>query len=280
MAVASTQRFTPAHTCPICGGHERLPRGHGRRCHGFRSSDGAWAHCSREEYANGLPYESCSDTYAHRLDGDCRCGVRHDPRPAAPRIGADRARIPIAVTYEYADADGTLLFQVLRRADKTFTQRRPDGAGGWIYNLDGVRRVLYRLAGLLAADPRRIVFVPEGEKDVDRLTDLGLVATTNPGGAGKWRGDYAAALRGRHVVILPDNDVPGRRHSWQVTRSLHGVAASVKIIDLPGLPPKGDVSDWLDRGGTVKELRRLVRTAPDWGPTERTRACRPSSSQR
>jgi hypothetical protein len=137
------------------------------------------------------------------------------------------------------------------------------------YSLNGTRRVLYRLPELLAADPEHVVHVVEGEKDADRLGTLGIVTTTCPQGAGKWRPEFNEPLRGRHVVILPDNDGAGRLHAEQVARQLAGVAASIRILDLPGLGPKGDASDWLDDGGTPETLRALVEATPEWtAPTD------------
>lgn len=185
-------------------------------------------------------------------------GVNGYKGQAAGRLGE------VVATYDYKNSAGRLVFQVLRYRPKDFRQRRPDGAGGWIWNLDGVQRVLYRLPELLAADPATIAFVVEGEKDADRLHSLGLLATTNAQGAGKWRPAYAEALRGRPVVILPDNDAPGEAHAQDVARSLFGVAASVKAVNLPGLPAKGDVSDWLQDGHTVAELQDLCKAAPEW----------------
>jgi hypothetical protein len=168
----------------------------------------------------------------------------------------------IATTYDYTDENGQLLYQAVRYEPKDFRQRRPDGKGGWVWNLNGVRLVLYRLPELARAPSSRPVFVAEGEKDVDRLTEMGLVATTNAMGAGKWRLSYAEALTGREVVILPDNDDPGRKHAQQVAQSLQGKAASVKVVDLLGLPPKGDVSDWLALPGNDKDkLLQMVLTA-------------------
>lgn len=169
-------------------------------------------------------------------------------------------------TYDYVDEAGDLLYQVLRYVPKTFRQRRPyqgawawgltaglyeQGRGGDWYkgkagrDLPAVRRVLYRLPELLASSGT--VFVVEGEKDVESLRTRGAVATTNVGGAGrgKWLAAYAAFLKGRHVVILPDNDEAGALHAATVLAALRGVAASVRIVRLPGLAPKGDVSDWL-----------------------------------
>jgi hypothetical protein len=166
-------------------------------------------------------------------------------------------------SYPYRDEGGALLFEVVRFAPKDFRQRRPDpsATGGWAWRLGNTRRTLFRLPELLAADPAELVIIPEGEKDVDRLRSLGLVATTAPQGAAKWLKVDRAALAGRHVVVLPDNDDPGRKHAAQIVRDLTGKAASVRVLKLPGLPEKGDVSDWLDAGGTAEELRRLAATA-------------------
>ena len=183
----------------------------------------------------------------------------------------ERKRKVIAA-YDYKDASGKLLFQVCRTADKRFFQRRPDGKGGWLNGLGGIQPVLYRLPEVLQALKQgETIFIPEGEKDVDNLVRLGLAATTAPMGAGKWRDYYSGWLKGANVVILPDNDEPGRKHAQQVAQSLHGKAKSIKILELPGLPPKGDVSDWLAAGGTKEELLRLAAEAPEWRPPKRAK---------
>lgn len=177
------------------------------------------------------------------------------------RNGAPRHE-PEAI-YRYHDEDGKLLYEVLRMPGKQFRQRRPDGKGGWIWRLDGVRRVLYRLPPVLEAVKRgETVYIVEGEKDADRLSSLGLTATTSPGGAGKWQDEYTQALRGAYVVILPDNDEPGREHARKVAEALRGVARQVKVVQLPGLPEKGDVSDWLDAGHGPDELLEVVEWTP------------------
>jgi hypothetical protein len=178
----------------------------------------------------------------------------------------ERKRKVIAA-YDYKDASGKLLFQVCRTADKRFFQRRPDGRGGWVNGLGDVKPVLYRLPEVLKAVQRgETVFIPEGEKDVDNLARLGLAATTAPMGAGKWRDYYSEHLKGAKAVILPDNDEPGRKHAQQAAKSLYGKAASVKVLELPGLPEKGDISDWLAAGGTREELLELAAEAPEWEP--------------
>lgn len=160
--------------------------------------------------------------------------------------------------YDYCDEHGELLFQVVRKSGHKFIQRKPDGAGGWAYKVRDVRQVPYRLPDLLTAPEDALVFVPEGEKDVDNIRALGLVATCNAGGAGKWRPHHAEFLRGRDVVILPDNDEPGRDHAEKVRASLAGIARSVRVLELPGLPHKGDVSDWIAAGGTADALLELL----------------------
>jgi len=166
------------------------------------------------------------------------------------------------IIYDYRDAAYRLVYQVVRQPGKQFRQRRPDGNGGYIWNLKGVSPLLYRLPETLEAVKQgRHIFLVEGEKDANNLAKLGLVATTNSGGAGKWDGIFSGYLAGANVVILPDNDEPGRKHADAVAKSLTGRARSVKVINLPGLPEKGDVSDWLTAGGTGENLKKLVLEA-------------------
>lgn len=190
-------------------------------------------------------------------------------------------RKEIEAVYDYVDEHGDLLYQAVRfkfldsagkpvlkdgKSRKTFSQRRPDGDGEWLWSIKGIRTVPYRLPELLeAVGGDQVVFIVEGEKKVDRLIELGCRATCNPMGAGKGADIFAALLAGAHVVILPDNDDAGRKHADMIGASLKGIAASVKLLDLPGLGPKDDIVDWLDRGGTVEELWALVDTAPTWG---------------
>lgn len=166
---------------------------------------------------------------------------------------------PLEATYTYESRAGDVLYRVQRRRSqdsgrKTFRQHKADGKGGWLPNMNGAELVLYRLQQIAEGDASEIVWVVEGEKDADRLAALGLVATTNVGGAGKWLAAYGDALRGRDVVIVPDNDEPGEKHAALVLRSLGGIAARVAVLKLTGLPAKGDASDWLDAGGKKEDL--------------------------
>lgn len=181
-----------------------------------------------------------------------------EPKPVVYKLSFKGA--PVIDIYNYRDADGNLVYRVLRNAYKNFSQQRLTDSGQWEWGLDGTSRLLYRLPELLADDSDQYVFITEGEKDVNNLVKLGLQATCNSGGAGKFAQDNSA-LRGRIVVILPDNDEPGRKHAADVSRKLSNVAAKVAILDLPGLPEKGDVSDWIAAGGTKDELLSLAGAA-------------------
>ena len=174
-----------------------------------------------------------------------------------PALARTRTQRRIVATYPYHDVDGNTVYEVVRYEPKSFRVRRPKPGGGHASSLKGIERILYRLDELHRADPMEFVWITEGEKDADRLTHHGLVATTNLGGAAKWRASYAEMLAGRHVRILPDNDEAGRQHAALVAQLLHDTAKSVKILQLPDLNEKEDVSDWLDRGGTIKRLLEI-----------------------
>lgn len=187
---------------------------------------------------------------------------------APSKKGGGRRR-QIVATYDYTDAAGKMLYQVVRMVPKDFKQRQPDpeSKAGWSWSMKGVDRVLYRLHEIAKASPATPIFVAEGEKDADRLGSLGLVATCNVGGAGKWIKKYGNSLIGRNVAIIPDRDEAGRNHAIDVAAKLDGAAAGVVVIHLPELGPKEDVSDWLDHGGTAEQLRQYAAKPPPEWPT-------------
>ena len=214
------------------------------------------------------------DLIAREKGGDRKAAVEWLRREFPDFAGEPEAAGPsrVVATYPYHDEAGELLFEVVRREPKDFRQRRPDGAGGYVWNLKGVRLVPYHLPELVEAIALgRTVFVVEGEKDVDRLRAWNIPATCNPAGAGKWRDDFAPLFDGADVVLVPDNDDPGREHVEKVARSLSGHAARIRVLTLPGLARKGDVSDWIAADGTPDELHRLAEAAPDWRPSLATR---------
>lgn len=176
----------------------------------------------------------------------------------------------IVATYDYLDKNGNLIYQAVRFKPKKFVQRRPDAnrPGDWIWNTKGVKPIPYRLPELLAAIKQdEVIYIAEGEKDVLNLVGLGLTATCNHGGAGKWRLSHSKWFAaGARVVILPDNDDVGLDHAWKVAQQLHEQGCKIKIVELPGLPPKGDLSDWLQSGGNLDELTEIAVNTPLWEP--------------
>jgi putative DNA primase/helicase len=207
----------------------------------------------------------------HSFAGDDDLACRDYVRAKLGLNGDARANSStIKECYDYTDEVGELLFQVVRFEPKGFRQRRPNGLD-WIWKLDGTRRVLYHLTELLEAVAlERTVFIAEGERAVNALIKLGVPATCSPGGAEKWRDEYAQHLEGADVVILPDTDEPGRRHANMVAASLTGIARRVRVLPLPGLAEGEDPFDWIEAGGTAEQLWQLVAGSGDATPPRTT----------
>ena len=137
---------------------------------------------------------------------------------------------------------------MVRFDPKDFRPRYPDGRGGWVWKKHP-QQVLYRLREVLEAP---IVFVVEGEKDCETLRDWGFVATTSAGGAkAPWLSQFTEALRGREVIIVPDNDLPGRQRALTIARVLLGKVLRLLILELEGAK---DVSQWFQQGHSELEL--------------------------
>lgn len=248
------RRHTKMNRCIICDGADGDPRGTGKRCMGFDSDDDKWVQCSREEFAGALRANDAG-LYPHLRNGLCNCGVQHgfDTGPSVVR--------EMSIEYDYIDAHGNLAYQVVRKPGKKFLQRRPDGRGDWDWNLNGVARIPFRLPELLNADPSATILICEGEKDVLTASDMGFIATCNPGGAGKWsfvEGPARAALKGRTVVVVADADDVGRKHALDVVASLAGYAAAVVSVELPG---QKDLTDAVRAGMTAADMLSLCATA-------------------
>ncbi len=158
-----------------------------------------------------------------------------------------RKRDRIIKTYDYTDETGKQLFQVCRLEPKSFRQRHKNGRGEWVWDMKGVRRVLYHLPDVIRAPE---VYFVEGEKDADTLIyECGVVATTSPGGANAWSDEYSEPLIGKKVILIPDNDDAGHAYMREVACSLMGKAELSCIL----LPSK-DISDWLDGTHYFDEL--------------------------
>jgi len=205
----------------------------------------------------------------------------------SPARQAQASEVKIVATYDYRDEKGELLNQVVRLEPKSFRQRRPDGKGGWVWTLGDVRRVLYRLPEM-NRDRKQPLWIVEGEKDADALAALGFRVTTTLGGASAWKPEYVDSIKRckvEGVYVVPDNDAPGRKYAHAIATSLHEAGIQVKIVNLPGVPEKGDVSDWLKTAQyPAGDLRRLAQAAPlftgqEAPPVDPTKASRPRAAR-
>lgn len=186
-----------------------------------------------------------------------------------PKASTLRDYKKIDVTYDYHDKEGNVLFQVVRFKPKSFAQRHPGGEKGWIWGLRGVKPIIYHLPQVKEAIVTgETIFLPEGEKDVDNIiSQLGVVATTAPMGAGKWRDDYAKMLVGaKEVVVIADNDLPGRRHAWSIAASLLDIQVPTKLLEMPSEDIK-DISDWISCGLTADQLKEAIDRLPPYDPS-------------
>jgi hypothetical protein len=202
---------------------------------------------------------SRSDTVSARVPA-----MPSPPSSPAKSKGKSSDGRRLVATYDYHDAHGVLVYQVCRYEPKDFRQRRPDpdNPGGWIYGLNGVDRLLYRLPEVLSTTGT--VYITEGEKDADLARSWGLTATCNSGGAGKFTAKMARDLVGRPCVVLVDNDKPGEDHADRVARLLMGERCSVRLVRFDGVKEHGDLSDWAALGNGRIELEALVAATPEW----------------
>jgi hypothetical protein len=129
------------------------------------------------------------------------------------------------------------------------------GKSHWAPNAPKGPKLPYNYPQLVKAAPEVPIFICEGEKDTETVTGLGLVATTNPNGAGKWTADLSKHFKGRKTVyILEDNDNDGRRHVAKVADHLNKIVGGMYLITFRDMPEHSDVSDWVAAGGTKEEL--------------------------
>ena len=249
------------------------------RLQGVKGGHGQWtAQCpAHDDRQNSLSVGEGKDG---RVLLRCHAGCDADRITAALGISKSdlfpdkpqkEGRSPVVAIYRYLDDNGKLLAEKLRRADKSFIWRQPDGRHGWIYKRKGVPNRLYAPNGLSGA-----VFVCEGEKDVDTICGMGYSAASGADGAGpgKWKKEYTAQLKGRTVCVFTDNDDVGRAYAAEICNALQSAAASVRLLDLstvwPEIPEHGDITDLVEKFGNnqAKDLiRQLVTGTPEWTPT-------------
>jgi hypothetical protein len=271
-----TERCGP---CPKCGGDDRFS---------INTQKGVWncRNCSKGgdvialvQHLDGVDFITACETLTgkRRANGHAN-GHTHNAPPPKPvevewhEYPDEHGVVRFAVKrIEYQNADGSFVLKDGKR-QKTFRQMRPDPdrPGQWINNLESVDTAIpYRLPELLkAVDRGEPIVIVEGERKADLLWSWGIAATTNAMGAGKWTPAHSKYLNGADVLIPPDNDEPGRQHAESVAASLQDIAHNVRILDLPGLGPKGDIVDWADRGGDRQQLNELIAKARHWRPKE------------
>ena len=237
------------------------------RLNGVRSNGSGWSArcpCRNDDENPSLSIGQGDDgrvlVTCHRGSGctvDQICVALHiGVTDLMPPKEMSKSKLSLVETYSYRDSAGNLLFQKQRYLDefgkKTFRQRRPDG-DGWSYSLGDVPKVLYNLPAVAVAvandDP---IWVVEGEKDANALIALGYVATTMPGGAGKWLQLHTDSLAGARVGVVTDNDDVGKEHARNVLNVLGRAGCRVKGF----APPSGfkDIAEMLGAGKTVADL--------------------------
>jgi putative DNA primase/helicase len=212
--------------------------------------------CSFDDVVNATPL-SKSDFFPPK-PGSYSNGRQNE------NLGPVRAKVPRKVIqyYEYVTEAGSPVYRVLRYEPKGFSQERLSG-GKWIAGLEGITRVPYHADEIWNAKPDEWIFVCEGEKDADSVQDQGLVGTTFMGGAGRSpQPEELQHFNGRRVAVLYDNDGPGRDRATALLGAFTGIAKDVRVVDLPSLPPKGDVTDWFGLGNTGADLLKLANTPP------------------
>lgn len=239
---------------------------------GERIKDGWLCHCPVHEdkeasmkvtERNGKPLFKC---YANCDQTAIVEKLKNQGLWDGPTIKGKKNNRKYITTYSYLYEDGTLCFEKLRYEPKSFAKRRiVDDV--WVYDTEGLTIPLYN-APLLkrAREENAMVFLVEGEKDADNLTALGLVATTSE--ARTWNDRYTSTLAGTTVVIIPDRDSVGENHAQVVACQLQITGIEVYILRLPNLPPKGDVTDWIQKGGTRDELLELAFKCEEWRPDQ------------
>src|SRR6516165_10496540 len=263
-----------AGPCPKCGGDDRFAINIKKQLFNCRNCKTGGDVIDFVQWLDGVEFLEACTTLAGpppEINGK-------DTTAAAPReILIDK--------YIYRDESGAVLFAVGRyeyqypdgsfvlkngKHKKEFRQKRPDPdrPGKWIDNVKDVRIVPYRLPDLIEAIANDYsVAIVEGEAKADLLWSGNIPATCNAMGAGKWKSEHSEFLRGADVVILPDNDDAGLNHADVVGQSLQGIAKSVRVLELSGLGPKGDIIDWAKQGGTVEQLYDLSeRQSKPWTP--------------
>ena len=244
--------LSPDDIAERCDGARRVSDGWRAKCPAHGGDNPESLHIFERD---GRPFVKC---FAHNCSRESifeSLGITKYGAPPMPNN---------ETVYDYHDVAGNVVSRVTRYyrdGKKVFAQSRPDPAnsGKFINGLDGLTPPIFQLPKVIKAiKAGEIVLILEGEKDCITASRLGYTGTTNAMGAGKWKSAHSEYLKGAHAVIVPDNDELGAEHAAAVVEALQGVAASVKLVNLPGLPEKGDLTDWVEAGGTREQLGKLI----------------------
>jgi CHC2 zinc finger len=262
--------------CPKCGGDDRFAINIKKQvfnCRGCRARGGDAI--ALVQFLDGVDFvhavEALTGEPPPKANGKERAdaGARKVVAGTYPYHYATGEVALVVERIEYRNPDGSFVMKGGKRK-KTFHQKRPDPdrPDSWIWDAEGVPPLIFRFLGVLEAIVAgHTIAIVEGEGKAVLLWEWGIPATCCPGGAKKWRAGHSEHLRGADVVLLPDNDAAGREHVDAIARSLAGIAKRVRILELPDLPPKGDVKDWAAAGHTREQLDVLIEQAPDFSTT-------------
>jgi hypothetical protein len=245
--------------CPQCGGDDRFAINKRKNVFNCRGCNTAGDTIALEMFLGNADF----NTAVERLTG------MPPPKKANGNGKAHGEKlVRRRIEYPYTDESGNVLFVVVRDellgGGKEIRQKTPAPDGSWVWKrLEGTRNVPYRLPELIeSVAGERAVHIVEGEKCAEALWSMGVPATTNAGGAGKWKPELSEHFKDADVVLIPDHDDAGWNHVNQVGFALTGIAKSIRVLVLPGVKPKGDVADWLADGGTRETFDELAAQAP------------------
>ena len=279
--------------CPKCGGTDRFSINVKEgvwNCRGCKPEDISGDVIGLVEHLDDCGFEQACET------------LTHEPKPNGrdDGIGLGYKRPREVAWFDYFDEDNALEFQVVKYEPKDFRPRHLDENGRWIYSKKGVRDLPYRLPELLARQDGIVVYIVEGEKDVETLVKLGCIATTNAGGCNGWKSELNQFFKNADIIIIGDHDpqttnkktgeklfhpdgrpkYPGWDHAMHVAEQLAPIAHRVRIFDAGSLyglrcPDKCDITDWIENGGSREELDAFVDKCPDWKPNIAAPAAQP-----
>lgn len=258
------KRHTRDYPCPVCGGKKEDKKGTGERCWGFTADGEDWVNCTRPEFSGGLAVcgNGESQSYSHKIGGPCKCGVTHlEDNSAASKLKSN-AKVTAVLKYAMIDKEGVKIGEHVR-------VEKEDGSKDFYFKPKGLKSEslpLYGLPKLLKLPANSDVFLVEGEKKCDALAGLGfnVVATCCGGSVTPYKATIEP-LKSHRVYLWADNDEPGKAHMDKIAAILGTLGGKPLQIKWEDAPKKGDCADFIDAGGTVDQIRELMKKADIYG---------------